>query len=150
MIGIAGGTGSGKTTIAAKLAGAIPPGRCVVIEHDAYYRDQSGLTPDERATINYDHPSALESSLLAEHLRRLRAGETVEVPIYDFATHTRRADTRRVASAPVILVEGILVFVEAKEPETIARHFRGYGGTVLRTTLAPRKAEQLQQLLAAR
>ncbi len=113
VVGIAGGTGSGKTTVAEKLAAAMPQGRCVTIEHDAYYRDQGHLTPDERATINYDHPSALESSLLAEHLRTLRRGEPVEVPIYDFATHTRRADTRRVSPAPVIIVEGILVFCEA-------------------------------------
>ena len=113
VVGIAGGTGSGKTTVAHKLAGSMPDGRCVSIEHDAYYRDQSHLTPEERATINYDHPAALESALLAEHLRLLRAGEPVDVPIYDFATHTRRADKRRVTPAPVIIVEGILVFADA-------------------------------------
>jgi uridine kinase len=113
IIGIAGGTGSGKTTIANELATAIPAGRCVVIEHDAYYRDLSALSPEEREHINYDHPSALESSLLAEHLRRLRGGEPAELPIYDFVTHTRRTETRRVAPAPVVIVEGILVFVEA-------------------------------------
>src|SRR5678815_4482419 len=112
VVGIAGGTGSGKTTVAHRLAGAMPPGRCAMIEHDAYYRDQGHLAPDERAAINYDHPSALESALLAEHLRELRAGRAVEVPIYDFATHTRRRDTRTVAPARVILVEGILVFAE--------------------------------------
>ena len=83
-----------------------------MIEHDAYYRDQGHLAPDERAAINYDHPSALESALLAEHLRELRAGRAVEVPIYDFATHTRRRETRPIAPARVILVEGILVFSE--------------------------------------
>jgi uridine kinase len=113
VVGIAGGTGSGKTTVAHKLAAAMPEGRCVTIEHDAYYRDQSHLPIEERATINYDHPAALESSLLAEHLRELRAGRPVEVPIYDFATHTRRADKRRVLPAPVIIVEGILVFADA-------------------------------------
>jgi uridine kinase len=113
VVGIAGGTGSGKTTVAHKLAAAMPEGRCVTIDHDAYYRDQGHLPPEERATINYDHPAALESALLAEHLRELRAGRPVDVPIYDFATHTRRADKRRVAPAPVIIVEGILVFCEA-------------------------------------
>lgn len=113
VIGIAGGTGSGKSTVAAKLATSIPTERCVVIDHDSYYFDQSHLTPEARAEINYDHPSSLESRLLAEHLRLLRGGAAVDVPIYDFATHTRRAETRRVASAPVILVEGILVFVDA-------------------------------------
>jgi len=112
VVGIAGGTGSGKTTVAQRLAGAMPPERCAMIEHDAYYRDQGHLAPDERAAINYDHPSALESALLAEHLRELRAGRAVEVPIYDFATHTRRRETRPIAPARVILVEGILVFSE--------------------------------------
>jgi uridine kinase len=119
VIGIAGGTGSGKTTIAEKLAGAIPAGRCAVIDHDSYYRDQRALPPEERDRVNYDHPSALESSLLAEHLRALRAGETVEVPIYEFHTHTRKVETRRVVPAPVILVEGILVFVEAAVREQL-------------------------------
>ena len=113
VVGIAGGTGSGKTTVAHKLAAAMPPERCVTLEHDAYYRDQSHLPADERALINYDHPAALESALLAEHLRALREGRAVDVPIYDFATHTRRADTRHVDPAPVIIVEGILVFADS-------------------------------------
>src|SRR5512146_989055 len=112
VVGIAGGTGSGKTTGAHQLAAAMPEGRCVTIEHDAYYRDQGHLPPEARATINYDHPAALESGLLAEHLRDLRAGKLVEVPIYDFATHTRRRDKRKVHPAPVIIVEGILVFAD--------------------------------------
>ncbi len=112
VVGIAGGTGSGKTTVAHKLAAAMPAGRCITIEHDAYYRDQSHLSAVERARINYDHPASLESDLLATHLRELRAGQTVEVPIYDFANHTRRKDTRTLAPARVIIVEGILVFTE--------------------------------------
>jgi uridine kinase len=113
IVGIAGGTGSGKTTVAHKLAAAMPAGRCVTIEHDAYYRDQGHLSPEERGVINYDHPASLESSLLAEHLTALRAGRAVEVPSYDFATHTRRPERRRVEPAPVVIVEGILVFAEA-------------------------------------
>lgn len=112
-IGIAGGTGSGKSTVAAKLAAAIPPGRCAVVDHDAYYKDQGHLTPAARAEINYDHPSSLDSALLAEHLAELKAGHAVDIPIYDFVTHTRRVETRHVEPAPLILVEGILVFVEA-------------------------------------
>lgn len=112
IVGIAGGTGSGKTTVAHKLAAAMPPGRCITIEHDAYYRDQGHLPADERSKINYDHPSSLESSLLASHLGDLRAGRAVEIPIYEFSTHTRRPDTRRVTPAKVIIVEGILVFTE--------------------------------------
>src|SRR5688500_10306786 len=113
VVGIAGGTGSGKTTVAHKLAAAMPNGRCVTIEHDAYYRDQSHLSPTDRAKTNYDHPDSLESTLLAHHLRELRAGRAVDVPIYDFATHNRAPDTRRVEPARVIIVEGILVFTEA-------------------------------------
>lgn len=112
VVGIAGGTGSGKTTVAHRLASAMPPGRCVTIEHDAYYRDQRHLPPEDRDAINYDHPAALESALLAVHLRELRSGRAVEVPIYDFATHTRRGETRTVTPARVIIVEGILVFTE--------------------------------------
>jgi len=112
VIGIAGGTGSGKSTVARSLAEAIPVSRCAVIEHDAYYFDQGHLPHAERSQINFDHPSALDSALLAEHLRQLRAGRSVEVPIYDFVTHTRLPTTRTVAPAPVIIVEGILVFVE--------------------------------------
>jgi uridine kinase len=113
VIGIAGGTGSGKTTVAHKLADSIPSERVVVIDHDSYYFDQGHLSADARSEINYDHPSSLESRLLAEHLRLLRNGASVEIPIYDFVTHTRRVDTRTVSPAPVIIVEGILVFVDA-------------------------------------
>jgi uridine kinase len=112
IVGIAGGTGSGKTTVADKLAEAMPVGRCVTIEHDAYYRDQGHLPAEDRDAINYDHPAALDSELLARHLGELRGGRAVEVPIYDFATHTRRRETRTVAPARVIIVEGILVFAE--------------------------------------
>ena len=112
IVGIAGGTGSGKSTVANKLAQAMPPGRCVILDHDSYYRDQSHMTFDERTQVNYDHPASLESSLLAEHLTALRAGRSVDVPIYDFTAHTRRREVRHVDPAPVIIVEGILVFVE--------------------------------------
>ncbi len=112
VIGIAGGTGSGKTTVAHKLAAALPGDRCIRIEHDAYYRDRSDLTKEERAAINYDHPDALESDLLARHLAQLRSGEPAELPIYDFVSHTRRTETRHTEPAAVIIVEGILVFVE--------------------------------------
>lgn len=112
IIGIAGGTGSGKTTVAQKLAAAMPPDRCAIIEHDAYYRDRGAMPLEEREMLNYDHPSALESELLAEHLTQLRAGFPVDVPIYDYITHTRRPERRQVRPLPVILVEGILVFAE--------------------------------------
>lgn len=111
VVGIAGGSGSGKTTVAHKLAGSMP-GRAAVIEHDAYYRDQTHLALEQRAATNYDHPSSLESDLLAAHLRELRESRGVNIPIYDFATHTRKTETRRVEPARVIIVEGILVFTE--------------------------------------
>ena len=108
FIGVAGGTGSGKTTVARKLAEALPPGSAAIIEFDCYYRDHSHQPLDERAALNYDHPEALETDLLAEHLRKLRAGLPVEVPIYDFVHHIRRPETRRVEPVAVIVVEGIL------------------------------------------
>jgi uridine kinase len=112
VVGIAGGTGSGKSTVANKLAAAIPDGRCVTLDHDAYYRAQSHLSFEDRARVNYDHPSSLETELLVAHLRALRQGKAVDIPIYDFAHHDRRAETRHVEPAPVIVVEGILVFVD--------------------------------------
>src|ERR1700753_488696 len=112
VVGIAGGTGSGKSTVAHQLGAAIPSWRCVTLDHDAYYRVQRDLSFEQRSNVNYDHPSSLETSLLVTHLRALREGQAVDVPIYDFAHHDRRDETRRVAPAPVIVVEGILVFVE--------------------------------------
>jgi len=112
VIAVAGGTGSGKTTVAKEILERVGAQHIAYIPHDAYYRDLSHLSPDERAQVNFDHPDSLETKLLVEHLRALRDGQAVEIPIYDFTTHTRTPHTRRVELAPVILVEGILVFVE--------------------------------------
>jgi uridine kinase len=112
VIGIAGGTGSGKTTIAQSIAASLPDGTVTIIDHDAYYRDRSDLTPAQRAELNYDHPDSLETELLVRHLVSLRSGESAELPIYDFKTHARLARTRRIEPSPFIIVEGILVFVE--------------------------------------
>jgi uridine kinase len=109
VIGIAGGTGSGKSTVARNLAAGLPAGVLSLLDHDSYYRDRKDLPFAERAQLNYDHPDSLETELLVEHLGRLRNGEAVEVPLYDFTTHTRRIETRRVEPTPVIVVEGILV-----------------------------------------
>jgi uridine kinase len=114
FIGVAGGTGSGKSTVARALVEGLPGRSVAVVDHDAYYRDRSDLSFDERATLNYDHPGALDNDLLVEHLSALRAGRAVEVPIYDFVTHSRRAERRRLEPARVIIVEGILVFVEER------------------------------------
>jgi uridine kinase len=112
IIGLAGGSGSGKTTIAERVVDSVGPEHVTLIPHDAYYRDQSALTFEERTRINYDHPDSLETDLLASHLKRLRAGESVERPVYDFATHTRSEETVTVDPESVILVEGILVLAE--------------------------------------
>ncbi|MBC7224127.1 MAG: uridine kinase [Anaerolineae bacterium] len=112
IIGVAGGSGSGKTTVAEEILQRVGRDRIAYIQHDSYYRDQSHLTPEERAKVNYDHPDSLESELLVEHLKQLRAGHPVDVPIYDFTTHTRRPETRRVEPRRVILVEGILIFAD--------------------------------------
>jgi uridine kinase len=114
VVGIAGGTGSGKTTIAENLARALPAGAVVGVEHDWYYRDRSDIPFEQRLAINYDHPDAMETELLVEHLRDLRRWRAVEAPQYDFRTHQRRPDRRRVEPAPVLLVEGILVLADER------------------------------------
>ncbi|PID80977.1 uridine kinase [bacterium DOLJORAL78_65_58] len=113
IIGIAGGSGSGKTTVAFRVREACPDKTIQIIHHDAYYHDNSHLTLEQRAQINYDHPKAFETELLVEHLRELRAGRPVEIPQYDYSTHSRRTETVTCQPADIIFVEGILV-LEAK------------------------------------
>jgi len=112
VIGIAGGTGSGKTTVARAIGSSLPSDKVSTIEYDAYYRDRTDLGDDARAQLNFDHPDSLESELLVTHLRALKEGSGVDVPIYDFKTHRRRTEFHRVEPTPVIILEGILVFVE--------------------------------------
>jgi uridine kinase len=112
-IGIAGGSGSGKTTVAQAILSRVGPDRIAFLQHDSYYRDLSGLPPTQRAELNFDHPNSLETDLLIQHVLTLQAGNPVEVPIYDFSTHSRTDQTFRVAPRRVILVEGILIFVES-------------------------------------
>jgi uridine kinase len=114
VVGIAGGTGSGKTTIAAHLSSAMPPGTTVCIEHDWYYRDRSGMPAEERALINFDHPDAIETGMLVADLDALRAGRTVQAPQYDFRGHVRRDERLTVVPAPIIMVEGILVLADER------------------------------------
>jgi uridine kinase len=108
IIGIAGGTGSGKTTIAKNIAKAYGPGEVLRLELDSYYRDLSDMTREERAAVNFDHPSALEIDLFIQHVRDLCEGRSVHIPIYNFATHNRSEETRAVAPHHVIIVEGIM------------------------------------------
>jgi uridine kinase len=112
IIGIAGGTGSGKTTVAQAIYDRVGSGRIEWISHDSYYRNFEGLSPEERHKINFDHPDSLETELLIRHLDVLAKGSSVEVPLYDFAAHTRRTDTQRVEPRRVVIVEGILVLAE--------------------------------------
>jgi len=112
VIAVAGGTASGKTTVATKILERVGAEHIACIPHDAYYRDLSRLPPSERERVNFDHPDSLETELLIKNLKALRAGRTVEIPVYNFTTHTRKQETRRVEPARVILVEGILVLAE--------------------------------------
>ena len=129
VAGVAGGTASGKSTFCAALQRRMPRGAVVVLQLDSYYRCRADLPPSERERLNYDHPDALDVERMVEHLRELRRGRAVRVPVYDFSTHTRAAKTVEISSAPVILVEGILalhwkelreqydlkIFLEARE-----------------------------------
>jgi uridine kinase len=112
ILGVAGGTGSGKTTVARAILEAVGADRITLIEQDSYYRDIDWRNEAELLHHNFDHPSALDNELLVSHLAALKAGHPIEVPIYDFVRHRRTARTRRVAPQPVILLEGILIFVE--------------------------------------
>jgi uridine kinase len=112
-IGIAGGSGSGKTTVAQEILGRVGPDRIAFLQHDSYYKDLSGLPPSQRAQLNFDHPNSLETGLLIQHIHALSDGKSVKVPIYDFSSHSRTQATFEVTSRRVILVEGILIFVDA-------------------------------------
>jgi uridine kinase len=113
VIGIAGGSGSGKTTIAQEILQRVGRERIAFLQHDSYYKDLSGLPPTQRAQINFDHPNSLETELLIQHVASLREGKAVEVPIYNFSTDSRTGQTFTVQPRRVILVEGILIFTEA-------------------------------------
>ena len=119
IVGIAGGTGSGKSTVASKVVGSLAAEDVLLIDHDAYYRDHSELSRAERLRLNYDHPDALDNALLLDHLDALRRGEAVDLPQYDFVTHSRLAERRRVVPTPVIVVEGILVLADRRLRERL-------------------------------
>ena len=114
IIGIAGGTGSGKTTVAKKIAQALPQASVAFLDMDGYYRNLAHLPMDERRQVNWDHPEAFDLDLFVSHLKQLARGEPVEKPVYDFTTHVRSSRTERITPADVIVVDGILLFVDER------------------------------------
>jgi len=114
FIGICGGTGSGKTTIARAIVDAVGAERVVLVEQDSYYRNLADMPLDERHQANFDHPDSIDSDMLVDHLIRLKQGLTVEMPLYDFVTHTRSDRIEIIEPRPVVIVEGILIFSEPR------------------------------------
>jgi uridine kinase len=112
VIGIAGGSGSGKTTVAQVILQRVGADRIAYLQHDSYYKDLTGLPPAQRAEVNFDHPHSLETELLIAHIEQLKAGCSIEVPVYDFATDSRTGETFTVHPHRVIIVEGILIFTD--------------------------------------
>jgi uridine kinase len=113
IIGVAGGSGSGKTTVVDEIVRSLGSDQVSIIQHDSYYFDRSEVPPDERVNINYDHPDALETALLVEHLGALLEGRTANVPVYDFTNHTRKTMTVTVRPRKAVIVEGILILADA-------------------------------------
>ena len=114
IIGICGGTGSGKTTIARAIVEAVGAQNVVLVEQDSYYRNLSDMPLDERKQANFDHPDSLDSDMLVNHILRLKQGLPVEMPLYDFKTHTRSDQIEIIEPRPVVIVEGILIFAEPR------------------------------------
>ena len=112
LIGIAGGTGSGKTTLADKLIENFGSDEVSILRHDNYYKRHDEMTYEERSLLNYDHPDAFDTELLYEHIKMLKAGQTIEMPVYDYTVHNRSDEVVIVNPAPVIVLEGILIFAE--------------------------------------
>src|SRR5262249_5084638 len=113
VIGVAGGSGSGKTTVVRRIVDALDATRVTVLEHDRYYRDRNDLRLEERAALNYDHPDSLETDLLVQHVSELRAGRQIEAPMYDFARYVRVASTETMQPSGALIVEGILIYTDA-------------------------------------
>jgi len=112
VIGIAGGTGSGKSTVAKVIIDRVGANHIALLPHDAYYKDLANLEPAQRVLINFDHPDSLDTNLLIKHITQLKNRQPIELPIYDFKTHTRTTDVTHIEPQPVILVEGILILAE--------------------------------------
>lgn len=114
IIGICGGTGSGKTTIARRITQSVGRENVILVEQDSYYKDLADMPLDERRQANFDHPDSIDGVLLAQHIEQLRNGETIEMPVYDFKSHTRSSEVNRIEPRPVVIVEGILIFADRK------------------------------------
>lgn len=114
ILGVAGGSGSGKTTVVENIVAGIGEEKMLIIEHDSYYRDLSHLPLDDRKKQNFDHPSSLETELMIRHLSALRTGYKVDIPVYDFVAHTRTEKTIPASPKKIILIDGILIFTEPK------------------------------------
>src|SRR6476620_11499037 len=114
IIGICGGTGSGKTTIARAIVDSVGAREVVLVEQDSYYRNLGDMPLDERHQANFDHPDSLDSDMLVNHILRLKQGLRVEMPLYDFKTHTRSSNIEIIEPRPVVIVEGILIFAEPR------------------------------------
>lgn len=114
IIGICGGTGSGKTTIARAIVDAVGAENVILVEQDSYYRNLADMPLDERHQANFDHPDAIDSDLLVNHIKRLKLGQPIEIPIYDMVTHTRSDRVEVIEPRPVVIVEGILIFSEPR------------------------------------
>jgi uridine kinase len=114
IIGICGGTGSGKTTVANRILESVSKDEVIFLQQDSYYRNLDELPLDMRNVVNFDHPDAIDNDSLVEHLRALKRGESVELPLYDFKTHSRRAETLHMEPRPIIIIEGILIFAEQR------------------------------------
>lgn len=114
VFAVAGGTASGKTTVARAILESVGASQVAYLPHDAYYKDRPDLSLEERALLNYDHPNSLETKLLIKHIKSLLSGKTVQVPVYDFTEHRRTSETIAVEPCPIILVDGILIFTRRK------------------------------------
>src|ERR1044071_9488610 len=112
IIGICGGTGSGKTTVANRILDSVSADEVVFLQQDSYYRNLADLPHDFRQAVNFDHPDAVDNELLLEHVSARKEGRGVDLPLYDFKTHTRMKETLRVEPKPIIIIEGILIFVD--------------------------------------
>jgi uridine kinase len=113
IIGICGGTGSGKTTVARRILEDVSDEHIIYLQQDSYYRNLGDMPLALRHQINFDHPDALDNELFVNHVRALRAGEAIDMPVYDFTTHTRQDRTSRIEPKPIIIIEGILIFADA-------------------------------------